>query len=129
MATKRHKRRKNIHLLCVLCLLVAPLFCFPSGGSISKSTFPSDPGSRGGDRCEPKTFPLARSQQCRNWDAKSQWPQRRGNKTPSTKCLFSCSAAYPEGIRELSDKCKINPCRTACPRAERRLHPLEYPGR
>src|SRR6266581_3098962 len=53
-ATKRHKRRKSIHLLCVLCLFVAPLFCFPSCGSISKSAFPSHPASRGRDKCERK---------------------------------------------------------------------------
>ena len=37
MATKRHKTRKSIHLLCVLCLFVATLFCFhPAARSVSQ---------------------------------------------------------------------------------------------
>jgi hypothetical protein len=73
-----------------VCLLVSTLFCSPSCGSISKAAFPSDPASRGRDRCEQKTLPFAHSRQCRNCDANSPRPQRTGNKIPSTNCRFSC---------------------------------------
>jgi len=37
MATKRHKKSKNIHLVCHLCFFVALQFRFPSYGLISKA--------------------------------------------------------------------------------------------
>ena len=128
MATKRHKRRKSIHLLCVLCLFVATLFCcHPAARSVSQLSrliWPREAATAVNKNTSPRSFTTMPQLGCEIAVAAA-----RRKQTAANQYTVFMSATYEEGRVNCQTNVKSNYVGVACPRAERRLHPLEYPGR